>query len=66
MRRRAFKIARTSVHFPEKVLNDLNDPNDLKVFKDFKDLNIPNKFDIPLAYSYLWLRLRYSRSGMPK
>ena len=35
---------------PKKVLND---PNDLKVFKDFKDLNIPNKFDIPLAYSYL-------------
>ena len=40
MRRRAFKIARTPVHFPAKVLNDLNDPNDLKVFKDFKDLVI--------------------------
>ena len=54
---------------PKKVLNGLNDPNDLKVFKDFKDfkdLNIPNKFDIPLAYSYLWLRLRYSRSAKSK
>ena len=63
MRRSVFEIVRMPVHFPEKVLNDLNDPNDLKVFKD---LNIPNKFDIPLAYSYLWLRLRYSRSAKSK
>ena len=47
---------------PKKVLND---PNDLKVFKDFKDLVIIIR-QSQTIFSYLWLRLRYSRSGMSK
>ena len=54
--RRAFKIARTPVHFPEKVLND---PNDLKVFKDFKDSALPPPNNLMTATPFC----AYARNG---
>ena len=42
----------------DKDFNVLNDLKDFKVFNDF--------FGITLAYSYLWLRLRYSASAKSK